>query len=195
MNKIIPILSIFIAVVFFISGIFKIAGYLDTTSISLLGVSFWYQNYTSVVFTFIFNFFLGGAFCYYSISTFKFQAKNKKIRNDEALDEGIGKKKTLPAEPLSRIQKITGGFSILLGLYFVFRAIAITTVMAGSDLTINLFPFIIACVFMWSKALIPIILFGKNTLLNNRITAKINRQKQALKRAKIQERKLAGARR
>jgi hypothetical protein len=91
----------------------------------------------------------------------------------------------LHEEPLNRFQKITGGFSLFLGLFFVFRAIGITAIMSKIDLSIQWPSFVLAIVFIWIKALIPIVLFGNNTMLNNKITARIEQTRKAKIRAQI----------
>lgn len=189
MNKVISFLSILIGSVFFLSGFIKLMGGLQTTVITFAGVSFWYTNYTNPIFIIIFNFILGGGFTYYSISTFKFHSKKRLATNTDQIDinQNI---KVLPLKTLSTFQKVTGALSIMLGLYFVYRGIGLTAVMGSSDLTVHWLPFIFACLFLWTKALVPIILFGKNTMLNSMIIAKAERKKKAEKRARIQKIKM-----
>lgn len=191
MNKLINILAVFIGVVYFTSGILKLLGYLDTTTINFFGFSFWYRNFTHPIFVVIFNFILGGALTYYSISILKFHSKasfSKELDGNKTNPE-------LLKEPLTQLQKITGALSILLGLFFGYKAIALTAVVAGSEHIINLIPFFAMMLFIWTKAVIPIVLFGITTMKNNRITARLHRIEQAKKRAKIQERKMANLKR
>ena len=48
---------------------------------------------------------------------------------------------------------------------------------------------VIICSFLWIRALLPILLFGMVTLTNNKILAREEKVKTALKRRKIKERK------
>lgn len=194
MKRVISVLSVVIAVLFFLSGIVKLMGGLTSTSIEFFGLKFWYGNFTHPVFVVIFNFILGGALLYYSLSTFSFKKKYNIGVDAEQIDQ-INPSVRLPSNPLSNLQKKAGVLSVLLCLYFLYRAIALTAVMGKSDLSIHWPVFIVACVFMWSKFLIPLFLFGSNTMLNNKITAIRTREVQVKKRERIQARRVAGSRR
>jgi hypothetical protein len=182
MNRFLNIITAIIGTILVIGGLFKFADLFATTEISLFGQYVKIHNSTSAFYIIVINLCGGGSMLCHAVGTWSFK-RNKQIPLGHQVDLVDD---TFPAiQPLSKFMIITAIITLLVSLWMLVKTVAI---LASFESTFMEFLplFVIVLLLYGSIALFPILLAGKNIILNNKINELLESRRKAEIRAKSQ---------